>query len=245
MSSQLPSSPCPVRKPSTGCLLCQPTSSCPSCLRPARTYKDNLNSVKEDTYTGNSWSPSPKKLRSAEYGMFSAESTPNERAVTPPARMFSKKKQPFPVRNSSLDAYRSVATSQPTGPWSKHQPKQETWSLYPQMYTFVATINCGVYARTIYAQWEWSEHVMFSGGELALASRETPGQPQVWTVTLKTRTQNFGTVTAIMTMWSSMNFEEELQSITYSDGWIDTHVLWKSRDQVCHCAQETCGSRPI
>lgn len=114
--------------------------------------------------------------------------------------------------------------------------------MYPQMYTYVVTINCDVSARTIYAQWEWNDLVMFSGAVLELESRETPGMPQVWKVTLRTRTASTGTDIEVMNMWSLMNFEEELRSTTYSDGLIDTHVLLKSKDPQWPYVQDVFGS---
>lgn len=198
---------------------------------------------KGDFDTGNSTWSSARKLLWPKSDSSSDHSTLSLPEVPPPETTSGRKKQAFPTRNSSLAAYRSVVESQQIGISSGLLPPMETWSWFPQTYMYAATISCAVFARTIYAQLEWSEFVMFSGAGLVLESREMLGQPPVWTVTLKIPTANSGTGIEAIKTWSLMNFEVELQSTIFCAGSIDTHVSLRSKDPVCHCALETCGSR--
>lgn len=237
--------PRPSAKHAIGCSPCQCTSLCPTCPPPSATSEDKLNEEMEASSIGSSMSFSSRKLLWRKFVASLDDGTQSPQDPKQPVTMSGKKKQPFPRRNSSLGRYRSAVENQPIGSKFGTLPSPENWDLYQQTYMYVATINSAELARTTYAQWEWSATVQFSGAELVLESRETPGQQPVWRLILKIRTASSGTDTETMKMWSSMNFEEELRSTTYCDGLIDTRVSLKLKVPVWPFEHLVSGSPRI
>jgi len=239
--------PCPNRsaKPATGCSPSQVMPSSPFYQTDADTFEDSWRAEMAALSIGNSTWSSARRSLWPKYARSLVPSMPSQHGVQPRGNTFGRKKQPFPLRVSSLESYRSAVQNQLIGHSSGQVPSQVTWDLYHQTYMYDVTTSSEESARIIFAQLEWTDPVLFSGGELALESRETPGQPRVWKAILKIQTASSGTDTEIMNMWSLMNFEEELRSTTYSDGLIDTHVSLKSKDPAWPYVRSPFGSPRI
>lgn len=67
------------------------------------------------------------------------------------------------------------------------------------------------------------------GAQLAPAKVDGLGGRQAWTLTLRVLQPSSGTVTAVRSILSSMNFEETLASAISYDGSIVTRSMWRSK----------------
>lgn len=101
--ADLPSTPCPSTKENGGCLHCQPTHSCPTCLEDVHTFGANLNGelqkiwkYKEekhlrDSFTGRLLFVSKKKYEGAGSGTASDPIIVNSPDQQLPENTFGKK----------------------------------------------------------------------------------------------------------------------------------------------------------
>jgi len=131
-----------------------------------------------------------------------------------------------------------------TGQQYEQAQLPEIYPRCPMMYSFVVITNCGELAATAYNQFQWSELVQYSGGEVVLARVVGPGTRQVSKLTLKILEPNGGMVTTIMNVLSSMNSGVPLTFRTSYAG--STGIQFASSVKVphCHCLPLASGSRP-
>jgi len=120
----------------------------------------------------------------------------------------------------------------------------EAYERSPLRYEFRAIGPCGQSARTIYARWQWSECVAFSGGKLVLVRREEPGKMLAYLATLKIPEPSFGMVTEAKTMLLSMSFAEQSTSATYCDGVTVIRSLWRLKETASLSQQRILHSHP-
>lgn len=238
---------CQQPKPDTGCsqFPVRTTSLNQACWTPCPTSEDSKSSPLTDTSTGKSWSPSPRRKLWPKSEESLENAMPNPPGLTVPESMFGKKTRVLRARSSNMELWHAAETNLLIGKASKDLLLKATWKKFLPTYLFVATVNCGELAKTIYDRLLWSALVQFSGAVPVLESQEEPGKKRAWKLTLKIQTANFGTVTEVTNMWSSMNFEVQLAYPICCDGLTDIHVSLKLKDRQSCFAQPRSGSPVI
>lgn len=236
--------PCPLRKLSTGSSRSPITDTSRTFQQISLTSKDNLKKEKADSSIG-SWSPrSGRKLLWPESGDCLATTTPSRLDLTQPESMCGKRTPVSPVPSSSSVHYHSEETPPLTGNKCEPTPSPGIWIPSRQTSTYVVTTNCVELATTISNQLQWSEPVQFSGAQLQLVSHVEHGKKQAFRLMLKIQEPSGGTDTWAKRMLSLTNLEDPSISHTFSDGWIDTQYVWKTKVDHCHCLPLIFGSRP-
>jgi len=181
---------CPQNKDASG-LEHSPTTPTPlGQTHLSNGLEDNSNGVSPDFYTGNSWSPSPRRLlwplsKEALVPMVIGNcASPKQQATT-----CGKTPLPSPTQGSSLDNSLSGVTLNGTGTASGNLLLQvlSMESLHKSKFVIMGLSEES--ALTIKHQLEWCELVTYSGVQLELESQGELGKKGVWTVTLKTRGQ--------------------------------------------------------
>lgn len=234
-------------KPDIGCSPFPPrtTSMNPRCWTPCPSSEDSKSSPLTATSTGKSWSPSPRRNLLPKFEESLENAMPNPPEVKQPENMFGKKTRVLRARSSNMELWHAAEMNLLIGRPSNSLLSKATWKKFLPIYMFVATINCGELAKTIYDQWLWSALVQFSGAVPVLESHEELGKKRAWKLTLRIQTASFGTVTEITNMWSSMNFEVQSAYPICCDGLTDIHVSLKLKDRQSCFAQPKSGSPRI
>lgn len=212
------------------------------CFLDSPTLLDNKNLEKEDSCTTKSWSPTPRRCLLPELEATLDPAMRNLPSPEPLETMSGKKILGYQERSSSLVHLRCDAMTKLTGMPFEQLLSYPIYLQYRPTYLFAVTTSCEELAKTTYSHLEWSELVMFSGVELALASRVVLGKKPVWVLTLKTPTPSFGMATEIMNTLSLMNFVELSTSPTFFDGWIAIRSSWKLKGPLSSLVPPRFGS---
>lgn len=238
--------PCPDAKGSIGSSLCPPTCLCLTCLKAIHGSEASSNEEKEDSYTGSSASPLPRKL------LFPRSKKPLDKNVMPNLHevkqrqsTFGKKRLGLKELNLNLAPENSNETMDTTGTKYGKQPKQVLYMKSHLQYEFKVTELSEQSVQTLRNQLEWSDLVMYTGVQLALESQGKLGSLPEWTLTLKIQTRSSGVDTMVRKMLLSMNLEEELMSHTCCAGWTDIRSMWKLKEAQSHFVPKQYGSQAI
>lgn len=243
--SQCPQTPCPTSKVATGCLHSRTTAMCPTCRRESTISEDSLNMPPQGFCTGK-YSQSLLNAEVQNSNPFlDQNATLNYQDQSMQTPMYGKKTQGSQTLNSNLDQDHSSVTQLLIGTAYEHPLFLGTLLMYPVMFSFVVTTNYEASVRTIYDHSQWRENAMYSGVQLELESHEEHGSKLEWTLSLKIREPNSGTVTKVTNMLCAMNFEEELTSLTCCSGLIVIQSSWKSRDLLSYLELDGYGSPPM
>lgn len=87
----------------------------------------------------------------------------------------------------------------------------------------------------------WLDQQSVIGEILAPEKAVSLGKKPVMKVTLRIQDPNFGSVTAVSVMLSSMNFEEVSTFRTYLGGSIVTHSVWRRKEARSPSVQPVSG----
>jgi hypothetical protein len=208
--------------------------------------EDNWNPAQpRDTPTGSlSAEPEVKFLYEELKNSLETPAMPSFQDPKPRPRMFGKTRQPLmePDLNSAKNPLTEAQV--PTGTPSGNLQHEVTSYPFQPTFEFVITELSEASVLTLRNQLEWSELATFSLVRLELANQNWRGNGREWTLTLKIPTQNSGAVTVANALLSSMNFEVESMSHTFSDGSIDILAMWKSKDLVCRYVVNPFSSLP-
>lgn len=198
-----------------------------------------------DTCTGNLFAdPDVKFLYEELNNSLEEPVTPNLLGQKPQPIMFGKKRQPLMEPDLNLEKSPLIEHPALTGtPYGRLQHEETSYPFQPT-FEFVITELSEASALTLRNQLQWSELATYTQVRLVLANRNSLGNEQDWTLTLKIPTQNSGAVTVANAVLSSMNFEVESMSHTFSDGSIDILAMWKSKDLVCRYVVNPFSSLP-
>jgi len=207
--------------------------------------EDNLKEEKEDTCTGSSWSPTPRKLLFVPAGTRSDPIILNSPEAKQPKTTSGKKTPPLEEQGSTLDPNPFSETQSLNGRKSGLLRKQEIWNKSRHLLEFRVTGLCERSARTLHAHLQWFVNAMSSGVLLGLENQEVHGPKQGWNLILKIRDPNFGVDIEIKRALSLTNLEAVSTSRTCSDGWTATRSLWKSKEELFALAPQRYGSPVI
>lgn len=162
-----------------------------------------------------------------------------------PTNTYGRKTQGLQEHNLNLESSQYAVPRKPigkaSGRWLKKEISKEC--LPPSEYR--VTGHSGPLPLIMLLPSLLKELAMFTGAKLEPASLEGHGQKPAWTLSLKTREQNFGADIAVRKTLSSMNLEGELTLATYSDGSTGILSSWKSRDLAPLSSLNKYGSLPI
>jgi len=233
-------------KESSGFVPWRSTYSSPGYLADVSGSKDSSNKETEDSCTGNSWSPSPRRNLLEELSMSSeskdttSSPIPNERPTT------SIKTIPQSwVQDLNLESSQFSEIQKSTGSTSG---SSQPWDNLPESrlaLEFKVTVRSGLSARTLQGQLLNCVKSMSSGVQLQLERVDAPGKKPEWMLTLKIRNPSFGVDTEIKNMLSLTNLEEILTLHTFSDGWTAIRSWWKSKAVLKTSKRKRSGSPPI
>lgn len=237
-------SPCPPRKPSTGCSPVLSKTLSPTYPLNAATSWDNSSWEKEDSCTGRSLFPSTARQLWPGAETFSGPAMQNGLDLMQRDNTFGKKTPESPVPNLKSENSPCVETQQPIGQPCEDQQQQEIYRLSQTMYTYVVTTNCAALGATMYNQFQWSELAQSTGVEVQLVRAVGPGTKQGTKLMLKIQGPSGGMVTEINQMLSSMNSGEPLIFHTSCVGLTAIRFVSSVRVQHCHCMPLSFGSRP-
>lgn len=193
--------------------------------------EDNSNKEKKQaTFTGKSWSPSPRRNLFHKCAQSLEKDTSSYQDLKRQPRTSGKKKPASPTPNLNSEPSPFNVTQHTTGKLSGVVPKQETLWRSRLRYDFKAIGLSEASKQTLLAQLEWNAQHSYIGDVLEQESLGTLGQEPAWTLTLRILEPNSGAVTEVKKLLSSMNFGEVLTSRICSGGWIVTQSTWKSKD---------------
>jgi len=183
--------PCPQNnKASTGLELSPTTPMCRGLNANLPGNGGSWNSPNQDTSTGSSLSPSPRRvLWPSSNESSEIKDTGSWLSQGQPATTAGKKRLGSPVLNSNLDPVPSVSPLNLTGMTSGQLLRMalSTESLHQSRFEVTATSAESL--QTLQNQLEWSGLVMFSGVQLALVSQGELGKKLAFRLILRTPVQ--------------------------------------------------------
>jgi len=215
-----------------------------------RTYRRNvltpaanLSLGLVDFSTGSSSPTSSLRSDSEQSSNASVQYTQSPLSPTPRGIMFGRTIQEWRERALSWVPCPCEGMKVWTGWPSWTIVKEGEWMISRQTFLFGVTTSCPECVRIMQNLFPWNEKFSCIGVQLEQASLEGPGQKQVWTLTRRILTQNFGVATATIKEWLLMNFAVESEYPTSSDGSTDTQFSLNLRAPQPFWFQQKYGLR--
>lgn len=195
------------------------------------------------TVTGSLWSPSPRRNLSRRLeSVLEEEGTGNPPDQMRPAYMYSKRTQGV-LNLLSLEAYQSEELKVRIGDlcWSQQRLAPTLKFRRMSWYVIIApSTGSLLILRNLLSLKDSASSFM---GSLVSANQNELGMKQAPMLILSARGPNFGVVTEVNQMLSSMSFEEVSTLATCSDGWIDILSEWRLKDPL-ECSWHASSGSP-
>jgi len=156
--------------------------------------------------------------------------TQNQQDPKPPTTTSGRTRPPLKELDLNMDECALIAVKVKIGTLSKVPVEMAGWTISQVIFTSVVTTPSKELALIILNLLQWNEMFSCSGEQLELENPEKPGTEPVWKLTLKIQGPNFGMVTKINDILSSMSSGVGLISHIYCDG--STVILLSSKLKV-------------
>lgn len=225
-------------KESTGLPLSKNLTGSP--VSPSAPYglKDSLNKVLEDSDTGSSFSPQPRKLLWPPYKGFIPKQDIMNSHIQRMQKTTSRKRKHGWDRNLNSEQDHSKETAQTIGKTLETVLNKETSKPFRQTFTSVITLPSKELVTIMLDLFQSTGFATSCMVELALENPTGPGMP-ILEHTLKIHALSGGMGTKVKKWLLSMNFVEELTSPIYYGGLTSILSKWKLKGEAQCCEQRS------